>query len=176
MTRYLRIPTPLGPMLLVSDGQALTGAYFSGQKYDATPQSDWIEDASHPVLADTRCQLGEYFAGQRARFDLPLHPRGTPFQSRVWQALLAIPSGETRTYGAIARAAGEPAAVRAAGAAIGRNPISVIVPCHRVIGADGSLTGYAGGLDRKRRLLALEASVSTPLLRAQGAEPGVRAA
>ena len=176
MTRYLRIPTPLGPMLLVSDRHALTGAYFTGQKYDATPQPDWIEDASHPVLAEACRQLGEYFAGTRTRFDLPLRSSGTPFQARVWQALLAIPAGETWTYGAIARAVGEPAAVRAAGAAIGRNPISVIVPCHRVIGADGSLTGYAGGLDRKRRLLALEASVSTPLLRAQGAEPGVRAA
>jgi methylated-DNA-[protein]-cysteine S-methyltransferase len=175
MTRFLRMQTPLGEMLLVSDGHALTGATFTGQKYDVTIQPDWQEDESLPVLAEARRQLFEYFAGGRTTFELPLHPTGTPFQARVWQALLGIACGETWTYGQIARALGEPAAVRAAGAAIGRNPISVIVPCHRVVGADGSLTGYAGGLDRKRRLLALEAEAAVPLLRAQ-AGADVRAA
>jgi methylated-DNA-[protein]-cysteine S-methyltransferase len=156
-TIYLRMATPLGAMLLTSNGAALTGAYFAGQKYDVSPQAGWQEDEALDVLAAARAQLSEYFAGERTTFDLPLAPSGTSFQRTVWKALLAIPCGATCSYGAIARAAGEPAAVRAAGAAVGRNPISVIVPCHRVVGADGSLTGYAGGLERKRRLLALEA-------------------
>jgi methylated-DNA-[protein]-cysteine S-methyltransferase len=158
MTHFLRMQTPLGNMLLVSDGDALTGAYFEGQKYEATPQAGWVEDATLPVLVDARGQLLEYFADARSGFDLPLAAAGTAFQQQVWQALLSIPHGQTRTYGEVAHMLGEPAAVRAVGAAVGRNPISVIVPCHRVIGADGGLTGYAGGLDRKRSLLALEAA------------------
>jgi methylated-DNA-[protein]-cysteine S-methyltransferase len=157
MNRFLRMQTPLGGMLLVSDGQALTGAYFNGQKYEATPQSDWAEDAALPVLVEARGQLLEYFADARSTFDVPLSAAGTPFQRQVWDALLRIPHGKTRTYGEIARMLGGREAVRAVGAAVGRNPISVIIPCHRVIGADGGLTGYAGGLDRKRSLLALEA-------------------
>jgi methylated-DNA-[protein]-cysteine S-methyltransferase len=108
------------------------------------------------VLAAARTQLAEYFDGRRSDFDLPLAPRGTPFQQAVWQALLAVPFGATSTYGAIAAAIRRPKAVRAVGAAVGANPIGIVVPCHRVVGADGSLTGYAGGLDRKARLLALE--------------------
>lgn len=155
--RFLRVQTPLGTMLLVATDRGLTGAYFSGQKYDVAPASDWVEDPTFPALCDARRQLSEYFAGRRAVFDLPLAPAGTDFQQRVWAALPAIPCGQTRAYGDIARGVGERSAVRAVGAAVGRNPISVIVPCHRVIGAGGGLTGYAGGLDRKRRLLALEA-------------------
>jgi methylated-DNA-[protein]-cysteine S-methyltransferase len=158
-TIYLRMATPLGTMLLTSNGEALTGAYFAGQKYDVTPQAGWQEDETLDVLAEARRQLSGYFAGARVAFDVPLAPAGTRFQQAVWRALLEIPCGATCSYGAIARAVGEPAAVRAAGAAIGRNPISVIVPCHRVLGADGSLTGYAGGLERKRHLLALEANL-----------------
>jgi methylated-DNA-[protein]-cysteine S-methyltransferase len=173
MTRFLRMQTPLGSMLLVTDGHALTGAYFTGQKYDATIQPDWQEDESLPVLAQARRQLLEYFAGDRTTFDVPLLPTGTPFQERVWKALLDIPCGETWTYGEIAQSLGELAAVRAAGAAIGRNPISVIVPCHRVVGVDGSLTGYAGGLDRKRSLLALEAG-GGPLFAHQAEATGAR--
>jgi methylated-DNA-[protein]-cysteine S-methyltransferase len=161
MTHFLRMHTPLGRMLLVSDGHALTGAYFTGQKYDVTPQPDWALDEALPVLSEARGQLLEYFADCRTAFDLALAPAGTDFQRRVWQALLEIPHGETRTYGDIARMLGERAAVRAVGAAVGRNPISVIIPCHRVIGADGGLTGYAGGLDRKRSLLALESGIAS---------------
>jgi methylated-DNA-[protein]-cysteine S-methyltransferase len=157
MTRFLRMQTPLGTMRLVSDGQALTGAYFSGQKYDVTPQPDWVEEDGLQVLADARTQLLEYFAGERIAFDLPLTPAGTAFQRRVWAALLEIRHGETCAYGDVAQALDERTAVRAVGAAVGRNPISVIIPCHRVLGSTGALTGYAGGLDRKRALLALEA-------------------
>jgi methylated-DNA-[protein]-cysteine S-methyltransferase len=155
--RYLRLATPLGAMLLVATGRALSGAYFVGQKHDLAPQPDWVEDDAHAVLRDARRQLLEYFAAQRAAFDLPLAPTGSEFQRKVWRALLEIPCGHTATYGEIAARIEARSAMRAVGAAIGRNPISIVVPCHRVIGADGALTGYAGGLDRKRRLLALEA-------------------
>jgi methylated-DNA-[protein]-cysteine S-methyltransferase len=165
-TRFLRMQTPLGAMLLTSIGPALTGAYFSGQKYDVAPHPDWDEDETLPVLRAAREQLEAYFAGERSGFDLPITPAGTDFQRRVWAILCDIPHGETCTYGAVADKLGDRAALRAVGAAIGRNPISVIVPCHRVIGADGSLTGYAGGLDRKRALLALEAGSGGPLFRA----------
>jgi methylated-DNA-[protein]-cysteine S-methyltransferase len=120
-------------------------------------------DARHdpPAFAEAEAQLRSYFAGERTTFDLPLAPRGTPFQLRVWEALREIPYGETATYGELAAAVGKPSAVRAVGAANGSNPIAVIVPCHRVIGADGTLTGYGGGLERKRILLDLEAGVTT---------------
>lgn len=167
MIRFLRMATPLGRMLLVSDGQAITGTYFTGQKYDATPQSDWEEDEALPVLCQARGQLLEYFAGNRTVFDLPLTPVGTAFQARVWRALRDIPHGTTHSYGQLSQKLGARAAVRAVGAAVGRNPISVVVPCHRVIGADGSLTGYAGGLERKRELLALEARVAVRSFRLQ---------
>lgn len=115
------------------------------------------EDSAHPVLAAAIRQLGEYFAGARTAFDLPLDPVGTAFQQRVWLALRDIPFGETRSYARIARAIGQPRAVRAVGAANGRNPLSIVVPCHRVIGSDGSLTGFGGGIENKRWLLAHEA-------------------
>jgi methylated-DNA-[protein]-cysteine S-methyltransferase len=121
---------------------------------------DLPEQPAHPLLAAAIVQLGAYWRGAIAGFDLPLDPRGTAFQQAVWQQLRAIPCGSTATYGAIAARAGSAGAVRAVGAAVGRNPVSVIVPCHRVLGADGSLTGYAGGLDRKRALLRLEAGVA----------------
>ncbi len=156
MRIYTRTQSPLGSILLTADGTHLTGVYFAGQKYEAHPSADWREDRDLPVLRQAVEQLRAYFDGKLTRFDLPLKLHGTPFQQRVWQALCSIPSGTTCTYGAIARAVGAPEAVRAVGAAVGRNPISVIVPCHRVVGADGTLTGYAGGLDRKRALLALE--------------------
>jgi methylated-DNA-[protein]-cysteine S-methyltransferase len=116
------------------------------------------EDAGHPLLVEAERQLGEYFAGTRSRFDLKLDFNGTDFQKLVWNALLTIPFGQTRSYRQIARQIGRPAAVRAVGAANGRNPISIIAPCHRVIGANGALTGFAGGLQVKERLLALEAA------------------
>jgi methylated-DNA-[protein]-cysteine S-methyltransferase len=155
-TLYTELKSPLGTLLLTAEDGALTGVHFPGQKHDRPRQPDWQRDDDHPVLAGARAQLDEYFDGRRTAFDLPLAPRGTPFQQAVWQALLAVPFGATSTYGAIAAAIRRPSAVRAVGAAIGANPIGIVVPCHRIIGRDGSLTGYAGGLDRKAKLLALE--------------------
>jgi methylated-DNA-[protein]-cysteine S-methyltransferase len=155
-TLYTELASPLGTLLLTAENGALTGVHFPGQKHPRPRQPDWQRADNEPVLARARAQLAEYFEGRRTRFDLPLAPRGTPFQQAVWRALLAVPFGRTSTYGAIAAAVGRPSAVRAVGAAVGANPIAIIVPCHRIIGRDGALTGYAGGLDRKARLLALE--------------------
>ncbi|HYL20051.1 MAG TPA: methylated-DNA--[protein]-cysteine S-methyltransferase [Burkholderiales bacterium] len=160
MKHYTYTESPLGRMLMTADERALTGLYFVGQKYEAVPALDWIEDPRHPVLEQARRELTEYFAGERTQFDLPLAPSGTPFQRGVWRALEIIPSGTTTTYGELARSLGAPESIRAVGAAVGRNPISIIVPCHRVVGSTGSLTGYASGLERKRALLALEGSGS----------------
>jgi methylated-DNA-[protein]-cysteine S-methyltransferase len=150
-----RIATPLGPLLLVRTEQGLAGAWFDDQKHHPGA-IDAPFDAGDPLLCAAAEQLRAYFAGERATFDVPLDLQGTPFQRSVWQALLDIDSGVTSTYGRIAQGLGSPAAVRAVGAAVGRNPVSVIVPCHRVLGSDGSLTGYAGGLHRKQALLTLE--------------------
>lgn len=154
MTYYMHMESPVGRLLLTADDKALTGIYFPGSH--PAVGDDWKERPAHPVLKVAKRQLGEYFAGRRRVFDLPLAPKGTAFQLSVWKALRAIPYGKTRSYGDIARKIGKPKAVRAVGAANGANPIPVVVPCHRVIGSDGSLTGYGGGLPRKRRLLALE--------------------
>lgn len=156
MTFFARMDSALGPVLTVSDGTSLTGLYFVGQKYQLQPELDWTEAPDLSVLRRATTQLREYFAGERRVFALPLAPAGTPFQQRVWKALCAIPYGETLTYGALSRSIGSPQSVRAVGAAVGRNPISIAIPCHRVIGGDGSLTGYAGGLARKQALLDLE--------------------
>jgi methylated-DNA-[protein]-cysteine S-methyltransferase len=155
-TVWCRRASPLGTMRLVARGGALVGAYFDGQKYDAREGDDWREAPDDPVLREAARQFDDYFAGRRARFDLALEPRGTPFQQRVWRAIAMVPAGETASYGEIARRLGCPSSVRAVGAAIGRNPLIVVVPCHRIVGAGGALTGYAGGLDRKRALLELE--------------------
>jgi methylated-DNA-[protein]-cysteine S-methyltransferase len=156
MPFFARTESPLGALLMVSDGRALAGVYFVGQKYQAQPALDWHEDPELPVLKRAGVQLHEYFGGRRHEFDLPLSPAGTQFQQRVWRALRSIPYGVTRSYGALAQSIGAPRSVRAVGAAIGRNPISIVIPCHRVVGGDGSLTGYAGGLARKQALLDLE--------------------
>lgn len=140
------IKTPIGPLTLEADENAVTAIRFS---------AGGAQDAS-PLLDAAEAQLREYFAGARRTFDLPLAPHGTAFQQRVWTALRAIPYGETRTYGELAAAINSPNASRAVGMANHRNPIPIIIPCHRVIGANGTLTGYAGGLEIKRRLLALE--------------------
>lgn len=154
-TAQATITTPLGPLLLARTAHGLAGAWFDGQKHHpgALAAAACPGDA---LLRRTADQLHAYFAGTRDAFDLPLDLHGTPFQKAVWQVLRAIPGGRTRSYAEIARAVGAAAAVRAVGGAIGRNPVSVIVPCHRVVGSDGALTGYAGGIDRKRALLALE--------------------
>jgi len=140
----------------VARGDSLAAILWETDNPRRVRLDDPSEDPDHPVLAETERQLGEYFAGRRRRFDLTLDFAGTDFQQQVWRALLAIPYGETRSYSDIARQIGAPDAVRAVGAANGRNPISIIAPCHRVIGANGSLTGFAGGIEIKRRLLALE--------------------
>ena len=154
-TAQCRIASPLGTMLLARTTAGLAGAWFERQKHhpDAIGAAERDDD---PLLADAARQLGEYFAGERSEFDVALDLQGTQFQRAVWNALLAIAPGRTKTYGEIARELGVPAASRAVGAAVGRNPVSVIVPCHRVIGSSGALTGYAGGLDRKRSLLRIE--------------------
>jgi len=156
MKAHSTVESPLGSMLVTTNGQAVTGIYFVGQKYGRDGVDCGPASPGDSVLSEAARQIAEYFAGNRERFELPLAGDGTPFQRRVWKALGEIPFGDTVTYGDIARRIGAPRAIRAVGAAIGRNPISIAVPCHRVVGANGSLTGYAGGLDRKRALLALE--------------------
>jgi methylated-DNA-[protein]-cysteine S-methyltransferase len=143
----------VGDLLLTSDGKAITGVYFA--PHDNLPLDLWVDERD-AVLTDAVVQLDAYFTGERTDFALDLRPTGTEFQLRVWQALRNIPYGETISYGELARRVGNPSASRAVGLANGRNPISIVVPCHRVIGADGSLTGYGGGMDRKRLLLDLE--------------------
>lgn len=155
-----RIRTDLGVVSLAAGTRGLVGLWFDGQRH-LPAQLDgpgaWSGDDTHPVLRAAARQLAQYLAGTRQAFDLPLDlSGGTPFQQAVWRALLAIPSGATTSYGALARALGSPTAVRAVGAAVGRNPISIVVPCHRVLSAGGALTGYAGGLARKQALLRLE--------------------
>lgn len=157
--------SPLGPLLLAASAQGLAGVWFSHQRHGPTDEriDSWPTDSGHTVLQAASLQLGAYFEGALHVFDLPLDlSAGTPFQQAVWQALLNIPVGQTRRYGELASQIGRPSAVRAVGAAIGRNPLSIVVPCHRVIGADGSLTGYAGGLDRKAALLKRERSSGLP--------------
>ncbi len=147
---------PLGPMVVAATDKGLAGVWFEGQRH-MPDNSAWRAEPKHPVLLQAIAQLADYFAGKRTQFDLPLDLQGgTSFQQSVWQALLQIPSGATTSYGALSSSIGKPSAVRAVGAAVGRNPVSVIVPCHRVVGMDGSLTGYAGGLERKTALLKLE--------------------
>ncbi|MGE0351581.1 methylated-DNA--[protein]-cysteine S-methyltransferase [Hydrogenophaga sp.] len=147
---------PLGPMVLAATPRGLSGIWFEGQRHGPVTSS-WRRAADVPVLQQAMAQLTAYFAGRRTAFDLPLDlGAGTAFQQRVWQALRQIAPGGTTSYGALSARIGSPAAVRAVGAAVGRNPVSIVVPCHRVIGTDGSLTGYAGGLERKTALLALE--------------------
>jgi len=153
-TLYETLDSPLGELLAVGDGEALTGLYMQDGRRPATVPDSWERDAE--PFGGLRAQLREYFAGGRRAFDLALAPQGSDFQLRVWEALREIPYGETRSYGELAARIGHPGSARAVGAANGRNPISVVVPCHRVIGASGSLTGYAGGLERKRLLLDLE--------------------
>ncbi|MGJ7490562.1 methylated-DNA--[protein]-cysteine S-methyltransferase [Variovorax sp. ZT4R33] len=159
LLRTLRADSPLGGVTLAATDDGLAGLWFDRQRH-LPDMSGWQADDTHPVLRAAAAQLQDYFAGTRDAFDLPLDlSHGTAFQQAVWQALCAIPSGATTSYGALSLQVGKPTAVRAVGAAVGRNPISVIVPCHRVLGANGSLTGYAGGLERKTALLAREGAL-----------------
>ncbi|HET7159453.1 MAG TPA: methylated-DNA--[protein]-cysteine S-methyltransferase [Burkholderiales bacterium] len=157
---YATMPSPIGELMLISDGVAMTGLYMQNDKHAARRAIAVREDAK---LSAPLEQLRAYFAGKLQRFDLPIKAEGTPFQQRVWAALCDIPYGETISYGELARRIGQPTASRAVGLANGQNPISIIVPCHRVIGADGTLTGYGGGLERKRWLLTHEGADSASL-------------
>ena len=153
---FKTMASPVGELTLVASGQGLAAILWENDDPGRVRLAQMTEEPANPVLVETERQLGEYFAGKREAFDLPLHFHGTDFQKRVWAQLLMIPFGETRSYGEIARALGQPTACRAVGAANGRNPISIVAPCHRVIGTNGTLTGFAGGLEAKQRLLALE--------------------
>jgi methylated-DNA-[protein]-cysteine S-methyltransferase len=154
---YCTTESPIGELLLAGDGDTLQLLHMQGGRRPIRVASGWKH--SEEPFVPVRAQLAEYFDGRRRRFDLPLKPIGTPFELAVWRALEAIPYGETISYGELAARIGRPEAARAVGVANARNPIAVIIPCHRVIGADGSLTGYGGGLERKRLLLDLEAGV-----------------
>ena len=149
---FSTMPSPVGELLLTADDGRLTGLYMPADRYARPPGAQRDDGALAPV----RSQLEEYFAGRRSAFDLPLAPGGTPFQQLVWNELQRIPYGETTTYAQLAARIGRPRAIRAAGAANGANPVSIVIPCHRVIGSNGTLTGYGGGLEAKRFLLDLE--------------------
>lgn len=155
---YMYMDSPVGVLKLVAHDQALVAVMWDNEDHKRVRLAELIEDRQHPMLHKVKQQLEEYFAGQRQQFDLPLDFQGTAFQQQVWQALLSIPYGETRTYKEIAVQLGNEKAVRAVGAANGKNPISIIAPCHRVIGSSGALVGFAGGLDKKQILLSLEQS------------------
>jgi methylated-DNA-[protein]-cysteine S-methyltransferase len=152
MTTYTTVPSPLGELLLIAEDGCLTGLHMPAEQHP--PPAATVRDES--AFATVRHQLGEYFAGRRSTFDVPLAPAGTPFQQRVWEELQRVAFGETITYAELAERIGRPTAIRAAGAANGANPVSILIPCHRVIGSDGTLTGYGGGLEAKRFLLDLE--------------------
>jgi methylated-DNA-[protein]-cysteine S-methyltransferase len=169
---YMMIDSPVGKLKLVASEKGLVAILWENDKPSRVRLEALVEDGGHAILLETERQLGEYFAGRRKTFSVPLDMRGTSFQKNVWDALLAIPFGETKSYGQLAAQLGNAKAMRAVGAANGRNPISIIVPCHRVIGSSGKLTGFAGGLETKARLLDLEAGsaesrhfrpVATPL-------------
>jgi methylated-DNA-[protein]-cysteine S-methyltransferase len=157
MTWYGHAETPVGPVLLVAREGGLAGIYLEGQRHGPVPAGEWVNDERR--FDSARRQLQEYFSGDRTAFDLPLAPRGSPFQLEVWAALARIPYGKTASYGEIARRVGRSGSARAVGSANARNPLAIVVPCHRVIGADGRLTGYAGGLDIKAWLLEHERRV-----------------
>jgi len=153
---YKTIESPIGKLKLVASDKGLVAILWENDSPRRVRLDELVADEQHPVLVETERQLGQYFAGKRKTFSIALDMRGTRFQKDVWEALVAIPFGETRSYGQLAKQLGNPRASRAVGAANGRNPVSIIVPCHRVIGSSGKLTGFAGGLDAKAHLLGLE--------------------
>lgn len=155
---HTRIDSPIGPLLLAASDAGMHTIEFHDAKHPVKRDSSW-QEGDHPLLQRAEQQLREYFAGTRRSFDLPLAPQGTPFQRRVWQALETISYGQTLSYGQLAASLGSPTASRAVGAANGRNPLPIVVPCHRVIGASGALTGFGGGLPTKQFLLELEGAL-----------------
>ena len=161
-----QLPSPVGPLTLAADDAALQVLAFACEDVAQSPPAAWqlVASAEHAVLHEAAQQLQAYFAGRLRAFDLPLQPSGTPFQQRVWQALRRIPYGDTRSYGEVAQRIASPKASRAVGAASGANPIAIIIPCHRVVGAAGQLTGFGGGLPAKQTLLALEHAAIQPSL------------
>jgi methylated-DNA-[protein]-cysteine S-methyltransferase len=155
---YSVIQSPIGELMLVGGGECLAGVYFCGCKHTPAARDCWTFDAENAVFKEAEIQLNEYFAGRRNRFSLPLRLNGTDFQKKIWSEIARIPYGETLSYSALAERAGAPRAIRAAGTSTGRNPLSIVIPCHRVMGKNGSMCGFAGGLQRKQRLLELERS------------------
>jgi methylated-DNA-[protein]-cysteine S-methyltransferase len=153
---YSIIESPVNDLMLVADDSALTGIYFAGCDHIPVASQHWTPNARHPVLKQTAKQLQEYFAGKRTSFSLPLRVAGTGFQEKVWRQIALIPCGKTISYSELAKRAGAPHAIRAVGTATGRNPLSIVIPCHRVMGKNGSLCGFAGGLAKKQQLLELE--------------------
>lgn len=162
MYYYKYMPSPVGKLTLISGDNQLTAVLWENDRPNRVQATPDLENNTHPVLLEAEKQLQEYFDGQRNQFDLPLNPIGTDFQKEVWRVLASIPYGSTLSYADIARKLGNLKAVRAVGAANGRNPLSIIVPCHRVIGTDGKLTGFAGGLEAKAWLLSREGITSAP--------------
>ena len=162
---YKEINSPVGKLKLIASASALVGVLWERENTNRVTLDAQNHDPHHPILVEAERQLSEYFAGKRTQFELPLEPRGTEFQKKVWRSLRQIPFGETKSYVEIARTIGSPRASRAVGAANGKNPLSIVVPCHRVIGANGALTGFGGGLETKAQLLALEAGARVRLLR-----------
>ena len=153
---YKTIDSPVGKLTLVASDRALVAVLWEKERPNRVRVGELEERRTHPILIRAECQIAEYFAGKRKNFSLSLEMRGSSFQKQVWNALLEIPFGETKSYGDLAKRLGNPQATRAVGAATGKNPLSIIVPCHRVIGSNGKLTGFAGGLEAKTRLLQLE--------------------
>lgn len=166
MTHYTLMETPIGPLALTTNGDALTGLHLPDREGRETVDASWTRADDAPLLVEARRQLQAYFEGRLREFDLPLAPAGTAFRRKVWEELSRIPYGDTISYGEMARRIGQPGAARAVGLANGANPIAIILPCHRVIGASGKLVGYGGGLPRKEALLAFENGV-----RASGPHP-----
>ena len=160
MTSYTTLKTSMGELLLAATESEITGLYFVGRDHVPAARSSWTLNPQHPLLRQAGEQLHDYFEGKRTRFSLPLHFAGTDFQGRVWREIARIPYGETINYSELATRAGNPKAIRAAGTNTGRNPLAIFIPCHRVMGKDGSLTGFAGGLEWKRYLLELERKFS----------------
>jgi methylated-DNA-[protein]-cysteine S-methyltransferase len=171
MSYYSLLSTPIGELLLTADAMALTGVYFAGCDHIPAASRSWKRNPRHAILRQTADQLQEYFAGARKNFSLTLQLAGTPFQKAVWREIARIPYGETTTYSELARRAGAPRAIRAAGTSTGQNPFSIIIPCHRVVGKGGKLRGFAGGLERKRQLLELERAESSSRRRKEADGP-----